>query len=236
MASRVLYTGLLNIQLFRETRKRKYRRRGASQAKQLSRWVQNGASNCLYQKLLLEAELASVQSPNYCFGGRRTTVVAAATDGQSTTTTKTTFSPSSVSDIVLLYNKSIDAASNAGVCHHEALANELTCKFLDESVGSKNLAARYFSRSVTLYKTWQAYGKVNDLIRRHPDLCELYRQQHQEYCTGLKRFDRTSHSSSVWVQISMMMTMPVRRWMALWWCQWWRTAWDGYLMAYGQFH
>eukprot|EP00529_Nitzschia_sp_RCC80_P007029 CAMPEP_0113505480 /NCGR_PEP_ID=MMETSP0014_2-20120614/35344_1 /TAXON_ID=2857 /ORGANISM="Nitzschia sp." /LENGTH=1456 /DNA_ID=CAMNT_0000400805 /DNA_START=187 /DNA_END=4558 /DNA_ORIENTATION=- /assembly_acc=CAM_ASM_000159 len=197
VASRVLYTGLLNIQLFRETRKGKYRRRAASQAKQLSRWVQNGASNCLYQKLLLEAELASVQSTN-CFGSRKTTtVVAAASDGKSTATTRTRFSPSSVSDIVLLYNKSIDAASNAGVRHHEALANELASNFLDEMVGSKNLAARYFSRSVTLYKSWQAYGKVDDLIRHHPDLRELYRQQHQEYCTGLKRFDRTSHSSSV---------------------------------------
>ena len=194
----MLYTGLLNVQLFRETRKRKYRRRATSHAKQLSRWVQNGASNCLYQKLLLEAELASVQSTN-CFTSshKTTTVVAAATDGKSTTTTKTTLSPSSVGDIVLLYNKSIDAASNAGVRHHEALANELTCKFLDKSVGSKNLAARYFSRSVTLYKNWQAYGKVDDLVQNHPDLCELYRRQHQGYCTGLKRFDKTSNSSSV---------------------------------------
>ena len=200
VASRVLYTGLLNVQLFRVTRKWKYRRRATSQAKQLSRWVENGASNCLYQKLLLEAELASVQSTN-CFTllhkKTTTTVVSAATDGKNTTTSQTTFRPSSVGDIVLLYNKSIDAASNAGVRHHEALANELTCKFLDVCVGSKNLAARYFSRSVTLYKNWQAYGKVDDLVRNHPDLCELYRRQHEGYCTGLKRFDKTSNCSSV---------------------------------------
>jgi hypothetical protein len=136
----------------------------------------------MYQKLLIDAECASLNA--YRHGNP--TGVSSSDDVEH----------SRVSGIVLLYNKAIDAASSAGVRHHEALSNELACNFL-VACGLKRRASRYFSRSLTLYRNWQAYGKVDRMVRQHADLCELLvDKEFADHGKGLKRFDKFSSTEN----------------------------------------
>ena len=111
--------------------------------KKLSQWVNLGARACLYQKLLLDAELAACQ-----------------------------LSTGASRDAVHLYNQAIDAAANAGIRHHEALANELACEFLANNSATRR-ASSYLSRALHLYSEWQAHAKVQELMGRHSELMDL---------------------------------------------------------------
>ena len=71
------------------------------------------------------------------------------------------------------YDRAIQAAAEAGIRNHEALANELAAEFLLR-MGDKGRAVAYLRRSLMLYGEWNAYAIVRDLESRHKVLVNDY--------------------------------------------------------------
>eukprot|EP00797_Seminavis_robusta_P019984 Sro302_g112290.2 (721) ;mRNA; f:64419-66581 len=137
---RVFYTGLVYFALFKETRKSKYRRRALAAHRKLKDWVAQGVVNCEYMCLLLESEDLS--------------------SGRSTQLARTTAA----------YEDAIRVVSEAGLCHHHALAQELAGDFLYLQDKGSSPAKQYLSAAVKLYEEWGAAAKVSDIKKRYTNV------------------------------------------------------------------
>ena len=118
------------------------KRKAFAAFKLLNNFVSKGATNCEYMKLILEAELATIQSQYV------------------------------VEDVLLKFERAIVATAKMEILHHEALANELACDYLvcrsDKNSGKK--ARRFLERSLSCYEAWGGHAKVRELNSRHGDL------------------------------------------------------------------
>ncbi|KAL3919549.1 MAG: hypothetical protein SGILL_003702 [Bacillariaceae sp.] len=139
LSTRTFYTGLVYVALYRKTKRRKYKRQAIASYKLLAKWLQMGAGNCKYMKLILDAERASVQYAKY--------------------------SPESV---LTQFDEAIECASKMGVLHHEALACELASDFLARlSFVAEAKLLSYLKRSLACYEKWGGHAKVADLVSRY---------------------------------------------------------------------
>ena len=142
VSTRVFYSGLVYVALFRKKRGWRMKRKAFAAFKLLNNFVSKGATNCEYMKLILEAELATIQSQYV------------------------------VEDVLLKFERAIVATAKMEILHHEALANELACDYLvcrsDKNSGKK--ARRFLERSLSCYEAWGGHAKVRELNSRHGDL------------------------------------------------------------------
>ena len=138
---RPFYTALVYLGLFRETRRPKYRRRALQSLKILQNWVNKGALNFVHMCQLIEAEDISSRRNN---------------DNTDAT--------------IQAYDRAIQSAAALGLCHHQALANELSAGYLHKSATTKNRAMPYLTAALELYAKWGASGKVQALESRFQSL------------------------------------------------------------------
>jgi len=141
---RVLYAGLVYWARFKATQRSSFRRwiymRKANAAlRQLKNWADSGAVSCVPMHLLLVAESLSAK-PGTAKG-----------------------------EVIAVYDKAIQGMRKLGVCHHEALANELAGAYL---IGQSDpsSAAPFLVAAIKLYDRWGAVAKVEDVHARYGDL------------------------------------------------------------------
>jgi hypothetical protein len=150
------YSGLVYMALYKKSisekqgrgHRRKYKKKAMAQHEQLVKWANDGAVTCVHMYLLLFAEKRSA------------TLMLASSS-----------SASDVQQVRQEYDRAIESAAVAGLCHHEALANELAGVFLlhihandDDHTAA---ASVYLLRAVNLYHAWGAAAKVKDLYFRY---------------------------------------------------------------------
>ena len=170
---RQLYTGLVYMSLFRESKiSKKYRRRAMKAHKQLKTWADNGAINCKYMYEMLEAEDLSCRRCS---------------------------SSANVEDVISAYDKAINSVTELQLCHHMALANELAGSYLLQRQGTAATSSfrrggrqgggsqevhhqeqqheqqeqelhdrgiSYMINALNLYRKWGAMAKVRDIESR----------------------------------------------------------------------
>ncbi|KAG7344308.1 protein kinase [Nitzschia inconspicua] len=143
LSTRVFYTVLVYLALFRQSKRRKHKKKALSSYKILERWVSKGATNCAYMKSILDAEWWSITPKK------------------------------GVEMVLEQYDRAVESATKMGHLHHEALACELAFNYLYKfPFIAKDKKIAYLKRSLACYEKWQGHAKVADLASRYKHFLE----------------------------------------------------------------
>jgi hypothetical protein len=137
------YGALAAMALFKQSRKRWYRRYARRIALQMETFVKEGAGNCVHTHLILQAEMmtwSKNNSPDYREEARRA------------------------------FDKAINTASRNGFCQHAGIANERAATYHSEF--DTEQANYYWHQAFERYADWGAGRKLVELIKLHPCLKE----------------------------------------------------------------
>jgi predicted ATPase len=135
------YGALAAMALFRQSRKRWYRRYSRRIALQMETFVKEGAGNCVHMHLLLQAEMMTWNENNsseYRLKVRRA------------------------------FDRAINSASRSGFCHHAGMANERAAAYHSEF--DANYAEDYWHQAFERYHDWGSNRKLAQLTKLHPFL------------------------------------------------------------------
>jgi predicted ATPase len=137
------YSALAAMSLFKQSRKRWYRRYARRIARQMETFVKEDADNCVHMHLLLQAEMMTWNqniSPEYQQGVGRA------------------------------FDKAINTASRNGFCHHAGMANERAATYHSEFDAER--VEHYWHQAFERYTDWGAGRKLVELTKLHPCLTE----------------------------------------------------------------
>lgn len=141
LSTRVFYTVLVYLALFRQSKRRKHKNKARSSYKVMERWVAKGATNCTYMKLILDAEWCTINPKN------------------------------NVDLVLQKFDQAVESAAKVGVLHHEALACELACNYLYPfQFIAKYKKLSFLKRSLACYQKWGGHAKVQALKFRYQQL------------------------------------------------------------------
>jgi hypothetical protein len=137
------YGALAAMALFKESRKRWYRRYSRRIALQMETFVKEGAGNCVHMHLILQAEKMTWNKNN---------------------------SPEYREEVRRAFDKAINTASCNGFCQHAGIANERAATYHSEFDAEQ--AEYYLHQSFGRYEDWGAGRKLVELAKLHPCLKE----------------------------------------------------------------
>jgi len=137
------YGALAAMTMFKQSRKRWYRRYARRIALQMETFVKEGAGNCVHMHLLLQAEMMTWSKNN---------------------------SPEYREEVRRAFDKAVNTASRNGFCQHAGMANERAATFHSEFDAEQ--ANYYWHQAFERYADWGARRKLVELIKLHPCLKE----------------------------------------------------------------
>jgi predicted ATPase len=142
------YGALAAMALFKQSRKRWYRRYSRRIALQMETFVKEGAGNCVHMHLILQAEMMTWSKNN---------------------------SSEYREEVRRAFDKAINTASRNGFCHHAGMANERAATYHSEFDAEQ--AEYYWHQAFGRYEDWGAGRKLDELAKLHPCLKEKGRQK-----------------------------------------------------------
>ena len=165
--TRKFFIGLVAIELFRETKKWKYKKLATKMADRLEGLAKKGAINCFHKYLILKAELLATKG--------------SVDDVKSF---------DSVDDIRRVYDKAIATSQRAGFSQDAALACEKAGEYfyrLRESGEDTFWPEVCLSRAHRLYSEWGATAKANELLKRRTSFIDDENSQVGDVYGGLRK-------------------------------------------------
>jgi hypothetical protein len=144
------YGALAAMALFRQSRKRWYRRYARRIALQMETFVKEGAGNCVHMHFLLQAEMMTWNENN---------------------------SPEYRQEVRRAFDKAINTASRNGFCQHAGMANERAATYHSDFDAEQ--ADYYWHQAFARYEDWGAGRKLVELAKLHPCLKEKGRMKNR---------------------------------------------------------